>query len=155
MSDVTKVTQITNDLREAEERADNPIPRLTVPPGVEIFEIYGSLFFGAIDRFKEAMKRVEKRPKVLIIRMRNVLSIDATGLQSLEDMLQSTRRQKTALLLSGTSAQPLAAMRQSGLYQRVGEQNILENIDAALRRACNILGLPPDMQTGAAVPPEQ
>ena len=140
MSDETQVTQITHDLREAEERADNPIPRLKVPPGVEIFEIYGSLFFGAIDRFKEAMHRVEKQPRVLIIRMRNVMSIDASGLQSLEDILERTKRDGATLLLSGTSAQPLEAMRQSGLYKGIGPENILENIDGALRRAHEILG---------------
>jgi SulP family sulfate permease len=143
MSDVTQVRLITGDLKEAEERADNPIPSLDVPSGVEIFEIYGSLFFAAIDRFKEAMKRIEKAPRVLIIRMRNVLSIDATGLQTLEDLLQTTRRQGTSLLFSGTSAQPLEAMRQSGLLKRIGPENVLPNIDAALRRARTILA-PPD-----------
>lgn len=150
MSDVTQVTQITSALTDPDERADNPIPRLHAPPGVEIFEIYGSLFFGAIERFKDAMQRVEKKPKVLIIRMRNVVAIDASGLQSLEDLLERTREEETALLFSGVSSQPLEAMHQTGYFQRVGAESFLENIDAALVRARTLLGPPPVRGPGLA-----
>jgi SulP family sulfate permease len=150
MSDVTQVTQITKEIQEelgeGEERPDNPIPRLEVPPGVEIFEISGSLFFGAIDRFKEALLRIEAKPRVLIIRMRGVVSIDASGLQSLEDLLERTARDRTWLLLSGVGAQPRDAMRQSGLSERIGSENILENIHVALARARDILEVKPDRE---------
>ena len=95
----------------------------------------------AIDQFKDAMRSIKQRPRVLIIRMRNVLAIDASGLRALEDLLETTRRDGTALILSGVHAQPLVAMQQSGLLLRLGEENALWNIYEALDRARQLLGL--------------
>jgi SulP family sulfate permease len=135
MANETQINLITENIHERDENEARDVSNLDVPSGVEVFEIYGSLFFGAIERFKDAMRRVEKRPKVLIIRMRNVLSIDASGLQSLEELLASTRRKNTALLLSAVAPQPLSAMKQSGFLERLGPENVLDNIFEALDRA--------------------
>jgi len=143
MSAVAQVSSITDDLREEEkDEPDNPraISKRAVPQGVEVFEIFGSLFFGAIERFKDAMRRVEKNPKVLIIRMRMVPVIDATGLRVLEDVLERTRREGGTLLLTGVADQPLKAMEQSGLLDKLGRENLMPNIDAALARSREILG---------------
>lgn len=141
MSNVAQVNSITNDLREEEESPDDPraISKRVAPPGVEVFEVFGSLFFGAIERFKDAMRRVEKAPKVLIIRMRMVPAIDATGLQALEDALERTRREGGTLMLTGVAEQPLRAMEQSGFLEKIGRENVLENVDAALQRAREIV----------------
>jgi SulP family sulfate permease len=104
-----------------------------------VFEVYGSLFFGVIERFKDAMRRVEKPPKIMIIRMRHVLAIDATGLQIMEELLASTRKRGAKLMLSAVASQPRAAMRQSGFLNRLGEENISDNIFDALERAEAIL----------------
>jgi SulP family sulfate permease len=140
MSEVAQVNSLTGSLEE-EEDLDNPraISKRVVPPGVEVFEIFGSLFFGAIERFKDAMRRVEKAPKVLIIRMRMVPAVDATGLQVLEDVLERTRREGGTLMLTGVAEQPLRAMEQSGFMKKLGSENVMENIDAALQRAREIL----------------
>jgi SulP family sulfate permease len=143
MSAVAQVSSITEDLREEEkDEPDNPraISKRAIPHGVEVFEIFGSLFFGAIERFKDAMRRVEKNPKVLIIRMRMVPAIDATGLRVLEDVLERTRREGGTLLLTGVADQPLKAMEQSGLLDNLGRENLMPDIDAALARARQILG---------------
>ncbi|HZS03844.1 MAG TPA: sulfate permease [Blastocatellia bacterium] len=158
MSDVTQVNILTESLKEqAEEDPDNPrsIAKRKVPPGVEVFEVYGSLFFGAIERFKDSMRRVEKNPRVLIIRMRQVPAIDATGLQVLEDLLARTRREGGTLMLTGVAEQPLDAMRRSGFLDRIGRENIMDNIDTALARSRELLGLPPAGQTGELVLPVQ
>jgi SulP family sulfate permease len=139
MANETQVKLITENVRERDESETRDISRLTVPPDVEVFEIYGSLFFGAIERFKDAIRSVEKRPRVLIIRMRNVVAIDASGLQSLEELLTGTRRKNTALLFSAVAPQPLSAMKQSGLLDRLGADNVLDNIFDALARATEIL----------------
>lgn len=144
MSEVAQVSSIVGDLRQDDEENRNDpraIAKREVPHGVEVFEIFGSLFFGAIERFKDAMRRVEKNPKVLIIRMRMVPAIDATGLQVLEDVFERTRREGGTLLFTGVAEQPLKAMEQSGLLERIGRENILSNIDAALERARDILEL--------------
>lgn len=149
MSEVAQVSSIVGDLRQDDEENPNDpraIAKREVPNGVEVFEIFGSLFFGAIERFKDAMRRVEKNPKVLIIRMRMVPAIDATGLQVLEDVFERTRREGGTLLFTGVAEQPLKAMEQSGLLERIGRENILPSIDAALARARKILGLNADEQ---------
>jgi SulP family sulfate permease len=141
MANETQVNLITENIRERDETETRDISNLDVPPDVDVFEIYGSLFFGAIERFKDAMRRVEKRPKVLIIRMRNVVAIDASGLQTLEELLASCNRRNIALLLSAVAPQPLAAIRQSGLLERLGEENVVANIFDALARAKSIVDL--------------
>jgi SulP family sulfate permease len=147
MSNETQVSLVTDNLRDREEGETRDISKLEVPPGVEVFEVYGSLFFGAIERFRDAMRRVEKSPKVLILRMRNVMTIDATGLQTLEDLLESTRKRRGTLLLSAVGAQPLAAMRRSGFLDRLGEENVAEDIFIALARAEQIINSPPDLES--------
>jgi SulP family sulfate permease len=148
MSDVTQVTLVTEDLRERDEGETRDMSKLLVPKGVEVFEIYGSLFFGAIERFKEAMNLVEKKPKVLIIRMRNVVAIDASGLQIMEELLANARKRNITLLLSAVSAQPREAMRQSGFLARLGEVNIAPDIFDALDRARVIIEGMPVIKTG-------
>jgi len=135
---LTAVNQVTETLADGEEGRYESVGSLagrTVPPGVEVFEIFGSLFFGAVERFNEALRRVERRPQVLILRMRDVHAIDATGLQTLHDLVARTRRRGTTLVLSGVLSQPLEAIERSGLSGRIGRENIVADIDAALERA--------------------
>jgi SulP family sulfate permease len=139
MSNETQVSLVTDNLRDREEGETRDISKLEVPPGV--------VFFGAIERFRDAMRRVEKSPKVLILRMRNVMTIDATGLQTLEDLLESTRKRRGTLLLSAVGPQPLAAMRRSGFLDRLGEENVAEDIFIALARAEQIINSPPDLKS--------
>lgn len=145
MAEVTQVGYITRTLlaEEEEEEDPNAIRSRYVPDGVEVFEINGPFFFGAADKFKDALNQIEKPPRVLILRMRKVLSLDATGLMALEDVLARTRREGTLLVLSGVHAQPLVVMQRSGFLDRVGEENVFGNIDDALNRAYEVLGLPP------------
>jgi SulP family sulfate permease len=135
MSDETQVRLVTENLREEDETETRDISDLKAPAGVEIFEIYGSLFFGAIEHFKEAIQRIEAPPKAVILRMRNVISIDASGLQSLADFQHRCADEGTKLIFSAVGAQPLAAMKQSGFYEQVGAENFCEDIFAALERA--------------------
>ncbi|MBI3651977.1 MAG: sulfate permease [Acidobacteria bacterium] len=135
MSNETQITLITENLKERDESEARDLSTLVVPDEVQVFEIYGSLFFGAIERFKDAMQRVEKTPKVLILRMRNVVAIDASGLRVMEELVESTQRRGIVLLLSAVSSQPLSAMQQSGLLKTLGEENIAKDIYAALARA--------------------
>jgi SulP family sulfate permease len=145
MSNVTEVKMITKDLKDEEDSLEHDPLSITsreVPEGVEVFEIFGSFFFGSIDQFKEAIRGIERKPAILILRMRNVYAIDASGLKALEDLVDSSKHEGTKLILSGVHAQPLVAMQQSGLLDRLGEENALSNVDDALNRARTILGLP-------------
>lgn len=139
MSNETQVKLVTENLRERDESESRDISGLDIPAGVEVFEIYGSLFFAAIERFKEAINRVEKRPRVLILRMRNVLSIDATGLLALEDLLNSAQKDGMVLIISAISDQPLAMLRRAGFIDRLGAENMAKDIFEALDKAGQIL----------------
>ncbi len=146
MSESTQVGFVTDELADGADEGEgsdpNAIQRRAVPDGVEVFEIYGPFFFGAADRFKDEMRRVEKPPRVLILRMRHVPTIDATGMQALEDLFKKCARQGTALILSGVQAEPWEQLLNAGLYQRIGPQNVHDHIDRALERAREILAPP-------------
>jgi len=135
MSNATEVTLVTDALSERDEDEVRDISKIEVPPGVEIFEIYGSLFFGAIERFKDAMRSVEKRPRVMILRMRHVPSIDATALHTLSELLESMQRRSIALVISATNKNVRALMDRSGFTERLGVENFCDDIFGALDRA--------------------
>lgn len=140
MADVTQVGYVTQLLDDEDEKEDpNHIGARVVPLGVEVFEINGPFFFGAAEKFKDAIAQVEARPKVLVLRLRSVLSLDATGLTALEEVYSRTRKEGTQLVLSGVHAQPLSVMQRSGFLDRVGEDNIFSDIDDALTRARQML----------------
>jgi len=143
MANLTNVGVITGELKDVEEEADpNTIITRTIPEGVDVFEISGPFFFGAASKFKDAMHVIGKPPAIRIIRMRKVLSIDATGLNMLKELVNDCRKSGTKLILSGVHVQPLFAMQQYGLADEIGEKNLFGNIDDALDHARAILGLP-------------
>ena len=142
MAEVSNVSIITRELNDEDELPDpNAVNKKQIPEGVEVFEINGPFFFGAAKKFKDQMAVIEKPPKVRIIRMRNVPAIDATGLQTLKDFFNDAKKNKTHLILSGVHTQPMYALTQAGILDLYGEENIHGNIDDALDRAREILGL--------------
>ena len=132
--------ELPRDEDEEEDSGSRRVSASEIPPGVEIFQVSGPFFFGAADKFKSAIRRVEKTPRVLILRMRQVNAIDSTGLRILEDLYGKTKHEGTLLILSGVHTQPREAMKKIGLLQRVGEENLCVNIDDALKRAKAALG---------------
>jgi len=144
MAMVTNVGVVTRELTDDYDESSDTmaISRKIVPEGVEVFEINGPFFFGAAEKFKEAMRALEDPPRVRIIRMRNVPAIDSTGIHVLEDTLKEAKRTDTRLVLSGVHTQPLMALVNAGFIDTIGEENVYGNIDDALDRAREILGLP-------------
>ena len=143
MALVTNVGIVTRELMDEEEKDDpNAIEKREIPKGVEVYEVNGPFFFGAAYKFEEAMKFIEKAPKVRIIRMRNVPAIDSTGLNVLKKVHKDCRKHAIAFLISDIHTQPLYALGQSEMIGLIGEENIFGNIDDALNRAREILGLP-------------
>lgn len=146
MADVTQVGFVSRELNGEAEEEDNNDPLSLrwrrVPKGVEVFEINGPFFFGAADKFKNALGDVSEPPRVLILRMRHALTLDATALQALESVYEKSIKQETLLLLSGVHSQPLMVMERSGFLDRIGPDNVLGNIDDSLNRAREFLGLP-------------
>src|SRR5688572_27849218 len=139
MSAATQVTQVTETLLDDDETPARDISKLEVPAGVEVFEIYGSLFFGAIERFKDAMRSVEKRPQVLILRMRQVQTIDASGLHSMNELLEATARRNIALIISAARPNVRELMDQVGFVEALGAENFCDDIFIALDRAKELM----------------
>jgi sulfate permease, SulP family len=140
MSEVTQIGYTTMATEEEDDPTDpNAIGQRTIPDGVAVFEVYGSFFFGAAEKFKTAITQIEKQPRVLILRLRHVLAIDATALRAVEDLYERIRNGGGVLLLSGIHAQPLVALERAGLFDLIGKDNVTANIDLAIKRAEEIL----------------
>jgi SulP family sulfate permease len=109
---------------------------VVLPKSVEVFEIRGPLFFGAVYKFKDAMKTVERAPKVLILRMRHVPVIDASGMRALKEMHREFGHRGTRLILSEVQRPAvLKALKDSRLLFAIGKANVTESFDAALKRS--------------------
>jgi SulP family sulfate permease len=141
MKRMSEVTNITIVRREFEDTGAPPgdeqgaIYRRQIPPGVEVYEINGPFFFGAAEKFKQTLGEISRRPKVLVIRMRNVPAIDSTAMHALKDLVRRTRKEGTQVLLSDVHSQPLIALGRSGLLDEVGEENLFGDVDEALEAA--------------------
>ena len=140
MAKAANVNFITNGTDDQEEKYDQQaINKYKVPVGVDVYEIEGPFFFGAASKFTEAIKIIERRPKILIIRMRHVPFIDATGLHTLEKIEKECVEQKIKLVLSGVNKEVYSEIEKSKLLLKIEKINILPNIDDALKRANEIL----------------
>jgi len=128
------------------------VSRRVIPPGVQVYEINGPFFFGAAARFKDTLARVAGKPRVLIIRMRAVPAMDATGLHALKDVVQRSRKDGTLVLLSDVHMQPLVALSRSAVLDEIGEDNLFGHLDHALARAREHLGLPAAPPPAGATP---
>jgi SulP family sulfate permease len=133
MAGLAEVSQVSAEML-AEEVGDE-LRTQPVPRGVDVYEINGPFFFGAAETFKDTLARVAGKPKVLILRMRRVPAIDATGLHALKDVVLRSRRDGTTVLLCEVQEQPLQALQRSAWIEEIGEERILPTLDAAIARA--------------------
>ena len=106
-----------------------------VPPGVLVFRVFGAFFFGAADKLETSLRRSGELPEVLILRMRDVLALDATGLDALEDLMEKLRIKKKELILCGPHSQPLFALTRAGFMDRLGMENVCGDMESSLARA--------------------
>ncbi len=143
---VSETTQITAvDESSETEGPQHSLIGKAVPKGVMIYRIFGSFFFGAADKLETALKRSGQEPEVLILGLRKVLAMDATGLNALEDLYERLHKRKKHLILSGPHTQPLFMMDKAGFLEQLGRENICANLEHSLERAREILGLPPEV----------
>ncbi|MEO6730089.1 MAG: SulP family inorganic anion transporter [Ferruginibacter sp.] len=141
MTKSSNVNILTKELNRGEQEDENePISKYLIPAGVEVFEINGPLFFGAAYKFKEAMKFIEKTPEILIVRMRRVPIIDATGIRMLADLHKESKNRKTKLILSEIeSVQVMQELKKARLLFAIGKGNVLATFEQALKRSGVIL----------------
>ncbi len=140
MATISQVDKISRDLLEENNGEDLSTPiAAVVPHGVEVYQINGSLFFGAAYKFMEAMRQVSSNPKVRIIRMRNVLTMDATGLQAIREGFKQSQKSRVAFLIEGIHAQPLMAFERAGLVDLIGRDQFFGSFEESLDRAKQII----------------
>jgi SulP family sulfate permease len=106
-----------------------------LPPYVLVLRIHGPFLFGATEKLSEATVNVDSLPPVVILRLRNMTAIDATGLHELEKLAERLRATGRTLLLCGARSQPEQLLRQSHFLECLGEENMLPHVEAALSRA--------------------
>ena len=136
MSDETN----TYGWKEIDEATDTEhIGLKEIPEGVTVFEITGPLFFGVANKFSDAISRSDKSKKVLVLRMRSVPAIDATGIHAFENIIENMEKKGNTIIISHANEQPLKVLKKSGLYKRIGKENFCPHIDDALKRAETIM----------------
>ncbi len=129
----TTVSQVTDDYVE-----DGPVHILQDkdnPYYATIFRIHGPFLFGATDKIDVVTENLHKLPPVVILRLRNMTALDATGLFALEEAARTLKKSGRALILCGAREQPLKLIQQTEFEELVGPENICDNVQDALNRA--------------------
>ncbi len=136
---IYRVSQTTTVAPVTEEYIEDGRPHILqdklLPPYVLVLRIHGPFLFGATEKLSEATVDVDSLPPVVILRLRNMTAIDATGLHELERLSERLRATGRTLLLCGARSQPEELLRQSTFLQYLGEENMLPHVEAALSRA--------------------
>src|SRR5688572_9829969 len=134
----TTVSRVTPDyIRRGHEHS---LQHRELPDYVTIVRIQGPFLFGATDKLTGQLAHLNEMRSVVILRLRNMTAIDATGLKAIEDFADAIRVSGRTLLLCGAPSQPTQMMRRAEFHRHVGAENILPSVDAALRRAREVHG---------------
>ena len=133
VSNTTTVSKVTRDYVErgrAHTLQDKPIPDY-----VTIFRIHGPFLFGATDKLTDLISQVGGLTPIVVLRLRNMTAIDATGMKAIQDFADALQQSGRTLLLCGAPSQPARLMSRAEFHRHVGAENILPNVSAALQRA--------------------
>ena len=144
MAETTDVKIISDEINPAEEESDfqlGNLEHLTIPEGVEVYEINGPYFFGAGNKFEEIMGALGRgdRPKVRIIRMRKVPFVDSTGIHNLTNLCLMSQKEGIQVVLSGVNPKVQAVLHKAGFDAMLGTDNICSHINIALERARQLI----------------
>jgi sulfate permease, SulP family len=136
VAETTSVARVTGTLI-AEGRVHS-LQGLTIPAYAAVYRIHGPFLFGATDKLDRIVDHITSLPPIVIIRLRHVPAMDASGLQALEDLADQLTASGRTLLLCGAREQPARLMERAEFHQHVGDPNILPNIQEALKRSHEI-----------------
>lgn len=136
---------LDDDLFDARSEALSS-QRDVLPPGVEVFQVSGPLFFAISDRLDEVLDQFFRPPYVFILRMRLVPFVDASGVHALNKLAERCRRQKTVLILSGLQSQPRKVLERMGMRPDGKWLHFAAGFDAACDLAATLSarGIAPD-----------
>jgi SulP family sulfate permease len=136
LEDWKTATSFEDEIKDVKE-----LEALAIPKEVEIFEIHGALFFAAAEKFKITLNRLSQKPKVLILRMRHVMGIDATGVRALTDIIEVSKKKGTIIILSGVpqSKTDYGTLEKAGVIALVGKDRVFPEINSAVRAAKTLI----------------
>lgn len=133
MAAVTNLREYTADADEDEPGSGAELAGPVVPPGVALFEVSGPLFFGAAAQFRETLRVTgARKPKALVIRLRNVPLIDGTGVRLLHELAETMRRERIPLVLSELAEGPRRDLVRAGVLQELGARHVCDTVEEAL-----------------------
>jgi SulP family sulfate permease len=133
VASTTTVSQVTDDY--VEDGRVHILQDKDIPYYATIFRIHGPFLFGATDKISVVTEKIHNLPPVVILRLRNMTALDATGLFALEEVAKNLHASKRTLILCGAREQPARLIHQGEFEQVIGAENICENVQAALQRA--------------------
>lgn len=133
VSDTTTVSRVTDEY--VEDGRVHILQDKNIPYYATIFRIHGPFLFGATEKVNAITEKIQELPKIVIIRLRNMTAIDATGLYALEDVARQLHSTGRTLILCGAREQPSELMHQAEFEEVVGKENICDNVQEALDRA--------------------
>jgi sulfate permease, SulP family len=133
VASTTTVSQVTDDY--VEDGRVHILQDKDIPYYATIFRIHGPFLFGATDKISAVTENLHKLPPVVILRLRNMTALDATGLFALEETAKALHGSKRTLILCGAREQPSQLIHQAEFAEVIGEENICDNVQEALRRA--------------------
>src|SRR6267378_3652382 len=129
----TTVSQVTDDY--VEDGRVHILQDKDIPYYATIFRIHGPFLFGATDKIDVVTENIHKLPPVVILRLRNMTALDATGLFALEEVARTLKKSGREVILCGAREQPLQLIQQTEFEKLVGPENICDNVQEALGRA--------------------
>jgi len=141
MSELTRVERLP--LHETAGEA-----RFLYPDGtmrVAVWQLFGSLFFGAVNKLEALLDPATGHPEIVILDMTQLIQLDTTGLEGLDNLLDKLEKRGCTLLICGLNAQPGSLLRRSGFIDHLGGENVCADLTAALTRATLLL---PDLMGG-------
>ncbi len=133
VADTTTVSRVTDNY--IEDGRVHILQDKDIPYYATIFRIHGPFLFGATDKIALVTEKIHQLPPVVILRLRNMTAIDATGLFALEEVARELHKNNRTLILCGAREQPAELMKQAEFEEVVGRKNICANVEEALHRA--------------------
>ncbi len=133
VSRTTTVARVTQDY--VEDSRIHVLQGKDIPSYAAVFRVHGPFLFGATDKFDEILRAMSNLPPIVILRLRNMTAIDATGLGAIRDLADEVQSTGRTLLLCGAREQPSQLMQQSEFERHVGKENIVASINDAIRRS--------------------
>jgi sulfate permease, SulP family len=133
ISQTTTVSKVTDEY--IEDGRVHILQDKDIPEYAAVYRIHGPFLFGVTDKISAITENIEELPPIVIVRLRNMTAIDATGIAALEELADKLKKSGRSMLICGARPQPAALMQEAGFDRHVGAENMCENITMALKRA--------------------